>query len=141
LVLVLLAPSRLCAAALDESNSVKVPPIVPAADEKPILGVPAWSINEELRQCMSDAAAVLKEQAHAELHARIAPAHAYYSPESGYILRADFTRDDVSAPLINRIVCWQNGQLIVSSVSAPPLPSEESERPLAVPQLDPPRQY
>ena len=125
-------------AVAEDSNQSSVPPIVPAADEIPILGVPAFSIHQELEQCLKDAADLLGGEA-GTLHLRIGTAQRFYSPRSGFVLRADFTRDDVPPPLINRIVCWHTGQLIASRISAPPLSRKRSEKALAVPHAHPPQ--
>jgi hypothetical protein len=138
MILALIAPSYVVAAGTaSERVPGKVPPIAPAANEIPVAGVAVWSIHQELQQCMKDAATTLTGVAHNALHARIGEAHAFVNPVWGYVLRADFTREDVSPPLINRIICWRDGQIIVSRVSTPPLPSVESERPVAVPQKRP----
>ena len=134
--LALLVSCQSYAAAGDESNTGKVPPIVPATDEIPVRGVPAFSIHLELEQCLKDAAAFLGRE-DSTLHVHIGTSQAFYSPDSGFVLRADFTRDDVSAPLTNRIVCWHTGQLIASRISAPPLSPELSKKAIAVPQANP----
>jgi len=113
----------------------RIPPIVPASDEVPIRSVPVFSLNQELQQCIKGAAAVLIDEAHSSLHARVGETHAFFNQQTGYVLRADFIRDDVPPPLINRIVCWPNGQLIVLRLSVPGLVS--AGQPLAVPQARP----
>jgi hypothetical protein len=134
--LALLVSCQSYASSADESKVGKVPPIVPATDEIPVRGVPAFSIHLELEQCLKDAAALLGRE-DSTLHVHIGASQAFYSHDSGFVLRADFTRDDVSAPLINRIVCWQNGQLIALRLSAPPLSPELSKKAIAVPQAIP----
>lgn len=120
----------------EEGNAGKVPAVTPAENELPIRGVAAFSIHRELDQCLKDASALLAEGSGGALHAQVGPAHTFFSQEIGYILRADFTRDDVSPPLINRIVCWHTGQLIASRISAPPL-AAESRKVIAVPGANP----
>ena len=134
----LIVSSCVTVAIASETAPGKVPPIAPKVNEVLIAAVPVWSIHEQLKQCMKDAAATLT--GNAAIGVRVAAAHAFFSPDAGYVLRADFRRDDVSPPLVNRIVCWQNGQLIVSRISAPPLRSIDAERPLAVPEPYRPRQ-
>lgn len=124
------------ASAAEELSAGKIPPIVPAMDEMPIRGVPVFTIHQELQQCLKDATTFLNGGAP---NARIGTTLIFSSQSAGYILRADFSRDDVSPPLINRIVCWHTGQLIASRISAPPLPSEQSEKALAVPHAFPQR--
>jgi len=124
------------AGAAEKPDPAKAPPIIPATDEVPILGIPAFSIHQELERCLSDAATLLGKENDA-LHVRIGTPQRFYSPTAGFVLRADFTRDDVLPPLINRIVCWHTGQLIASRISAPPLSAKEREKTLAVPHANP----
>ena len=139
-VLVLLVICQGHSTAADQSTSANVPAIVPAPDEIAVRGVPAYGIHLELEQCLKDAAALLGGE-NGALHIRIGQAQRFYAAGSGFVLRADFTRDDVPPPMINRIVCWHTGQLIASRISVPPLSSEEPEKALAVPQARPPSQH
>ena len=125
-------------ATAEPTDAGKLPPIVPASGELPIRGVPAYPIHLELEQCLKDAEALLGGE-NGTLHVRMGTAQRFSSPDLGFILRADFTRDDVLPPLINRVVCWHTGQLIASRISAPPLSPEQADKALAVPQALPRR--
>lgn len=138
IALALLIASQSHTAAAEQSNAGKVPPVVPASDEVPIRGIPAYGIHLELEQCLKDAATLLGGESNS-LHVRVGTVRRFYSPASGFVLRADFTRDDVPSSVINRIVCWHTGQLIASRISTLPLSQEESEKALAVPHALPGR--
>jgi len=136
-VLAILTSYNCDAALAGAPNAQNMPPIVPGADEMAIRAVAVLSIHVELDQCIKDAAAILTSQAHSALNAHIDSVHTYLSQSLGYIVRADFTRNGVSPPLVNRIICWQDGQLIVWRVPPPPLPASDNERLLAVPSALP----
>jgi hypothetical protein len=135
MILAMPASGGFCAAEAENGpRAGTIPTIAPTTDETPVRAVAVWSLNQDLQHCMEDATAVL---ARASLHASVGPIHTYFSPRSGYILRADFTRDGVSPPLTNRIICWQDGQMIVSRIAVPGLDSGTQPPPLAVPQARP----
>ena len=77
--------------------------------------------------------AMLTGEAPATSHVRVGAAHTFFSPQWGYLLRADFTRDEIAAPSVNRIVCWENGQLIATKLSVMALDSAGAPPPMAVP--------
>lgn len=109
-------------------NEETVPPLAPAADEVFIRAVPVWSIHLQLNGCLESAERLLADPAHAALHARVSDPVITLNQKWGYLLRADFTRDDVAPPIVNRILCWTDGQTIASKLSMPPLSSFTSSR-------------
>jgi hypothetical protein len=110
-----------------------LPPPVPAADEQPILGVPALNFYKRLEQCFNEAKANLNDMAGSPVS--VGSAHFALNRRWGYLLRADFTRDDVAPPSINRIVCWGDGQIIAAKLAIPPLESVERSHLLALPGI------
>jgi hypothetical protein len=137
IALTVLILSQANTVAADQAKPVKAPPIVPAMDELPVRGVPLFNIHQELDQCVKDATALLGGKSAGPVHVQIGMPQTFFSQDLGYILRADFTRDDVRPPLINRIVCWHSGELIVSRISAPALSPDEPQKAIAVPSANP----
>jgi hypothetical protein len=119
-------------------NADLIPPLMPSADEIRVRAVPAFSIHVKLDECLQSAERVLADPAHVTLHTRVGDPFITLNRNWGYLLRADFTRDDVAPPSVNRILCWSDGQLIASKLSVPLLASiAESSHPLAVPGARP----
>ena len=117
-----------------QNGSGLVPPLSPSADEILVRGVAAFSLHVQLNECVQSAERLLTDLAHAALNAHVGDPVITVNQKWGYLLRADFTRDDVASPLVNRIMCWADGQIIASKLSVPPLTSFTSSRqPLAVP--------
>jgi hypothetical protein len=110
-----------------------LPPLVPSPNEVRLLAVPALPIHEQLDQCLEAARRFLDMAEYSLLHVRVGPPYISLNPSWGYLLRADFTRDDVSPPSVNRIVCWQSGQIIASKLAVLPLGPGGEPPPLAVP--------
>lgn len=129
-----LSAAQMASAAGAGNGTDAVPPLSPAADEVLILAVPVWSLHLQLNECLQAAERLLADPAHAALHARVGDPVITLNQKWGYLLRADFTRDDVAPPSVNRILCWVDGQIIVSKLSVSSLASFTSSRqPLAVP--------
>jgi hypothetical protein len=109
------------------------PPVVPAADEQPVRAVPVWGLNKRLQQCLSEATANLNDIAGSPVS--VGSAHFALNRRWGYLLRADFTRADVAPPAVNRIVCWQDGEIVAAKLAIAPLEPVEQTHPLAVPGI------
>lgn len=138
LTILLLSAAAATASLVGERNSDLIPPLAPSPDETPVLGVPAFPIHVELDACLQSAGSMLADTAHGAPHVRIGRPFLTLNQKWGFLLRADFTRDDVALPLVNRILCWQNGQLVASKLALPPLDSlAELSHPLAVPGARP----
>lgn len=122
-----------CGAAA-QNNADLIPPLHPSGDEVSIRAVPVWSIHLQLNQCLGSAERILADPANAALHARVSDPVIALNQKWGYLLRADFTSDDVAPSMVNRILCWTDGQIIASKLSLPPLSVFASSRqPLMVP--------
>lgn len=132
------APKTATASPAGQENSDLIPPLAPSSDETPVLAVPAFPIHVELDACLESAGRMLANSVHAALHVRIGRPFLTLNQKWGFLLRADFTRDDVALPLVNRVLCWQNGQLVASKLLLPPLDSLAAlSHPLAVPGARP----
>ena len=110
-----------------------LPSFVPDADEIPILGVPLVNVHKAFEQCLSDATASLNDSAGPPVS--VGSPHFYMNQRWGYLLRADFSRGDVTPPSVNRIVCWTDGQIVASRLAILPLGPVEASHPLAVPGI------
>jgi hypothetical protein len=119
------------AASASEITRSLLPPLVPAADEQPIIGVPALDLHKRLEQCFNEAKANLNDMAGSPVS--VGSSHFSLSRHWGFLLRADFTRVDAAPPLVNRIVCWGDGQIIAAKLAIPPLGSVDQRHLLALP--------
>jgi hypothetical protein len=138
MILALCLGGEAFAATGGQENADFIPSLVPAAGEIPVLTVPPWPLHMQLNDCLESAKRVLADPVHAKLHACMSVPFITLNQKWGSLLRADFTRDDVAPPQINRILCWADGQLIASKLSAQPLASiAEYSRLLAVPGARP----
>ena len=134
LTTLLLSVAAATANPVGEQNSELIPPLAPTPDETPVLAVPALPVRVELDACLQSAGSMLADSVHAALHVRIGRPFLTMNQKWGFLLRADFTRDDVALPLVNRVLCWQSGQLVASKLLLPSLDSlAELSHPLAVP--------
>ena len=138
LTILLLSVAAATASPVGHENSGLIPPLSPSSDETPVLAVPALPIHVELDACLESAGSMLTDSVHAALHVRIGRPFLTLNQKWGFLLRADFTRDDVAPPLVNRVLCWQNGQLVASKLALPSLDSlAQLSHPLAVPGARP----
>ena len=132
-LLAVISAGTSCGAA-PQNNADLIPPLAPSGDEVLIRAVPVWSIHLQLNQCLESAERILADPAYAAQHARVGDPVITLNQKWGYLLRADFTRDDVAPPMVNRILCWTDGQIIESKLSVPPLSDfAGSRRQLMVP--------
>jgi hypothetical protein len=137
-VMILVLGGQALAATGGRENPELIPPLAPGVDEVPVLAIPPYSLHIQLNDCLESAERVLANPFYAKLHARVGAPFVTLNQSWGYLIRADFTRDDVAPPQINRILCWAGGQLIASRLSIEPLaPIAERSHPLAVPGARP----
>jgi hypothetical protein len=130
IVLILAVATQGLANAAEGTRSL-LPPLVPSADEQPILAVPLFNVQKSLEACLDDAKAGLNKSATPA--ASVDAPHFALNRHWGYLLRADFVRADVAPPSVNRIVCWQDGQIVAAKLVIPPLGPVAASHPLAVP--------